>query len=383
MPFAQNADLTVSVWRQLFRSAWNDFKARFDGILDNFSRHRKLIESQFLLLQANLYKTDAATLTSKLDELLKDLAAAKSSIEKDEMRRKTERLSAIQEWIGGSHPGVIHEMLLNVRNDYPRTGKWVETYATVSSWINDDLPRSSTLWMHGIPGAGKFLRHLQTPKLSRLGKSVLASIIIQACLNHQQHRTAYYYCRSDDSDTLSCLNILKGLLMQQVNWYPNLVSYFHEQRHQKSEVTLTLDSTARQLFETIAWERDRQYIVLDGLDECPKEARKLILSFLTSLIAKIDAKTPSKVRLLVVSQPESDIRHLLERAQQFEVKADDNAEDIAIFVKRWMSRLHEKFGLESGIVSSLEERTCALTKGKNYTSACVMSLTKRRSILVC
>jgi len=171
--------------------------------------------------------------------------------------------------------------------------------------------------------------------------------------------------------------------MQQVNWYPNLVSYFHEQRHQKSEVTLTLESTARQIFETIAWERDRQYIVLDGLDECPKEARKMILSFLTSLITKVDAKTPSKVRLLVISQPESDIRHLLQRAQQFEVKADDNGEDIAIFVQFWMQMLQEKFGLESGIVRSLEQRTCALAKGKNYSSACIMSLTKRRTILVC
>ena len=159
MSFAYYSELTVSVWRQLFRSAWNDFKARFDGILDNFSRHRKLIESQFLLLQASHHKNDTAAMGSKLDEMLKNLAAAKSLIEKDETRRKTERLSAIQEWIGGSHPGVIHEMLLNVRNEYPSTGKWVENQATVSSWINDDLPRSSALWMHGMPGAGKFCHY--------------------------------------------------------------------------------------------------------------------------------------------------------------------------------------------------------------------------------
>lgn len=347
-----------------------------------------MIESQFLLLHARQYEGDRVTtathrteLISKLNALSQELHDAHFLLQQAEKQRKDDRLRTIREWIGGSHPGVIHETILEARADYPRTGKWIETCAAVSSWINDDLPRSSTLWMHGMPGAGKFFPYLQAnSRLSLLGKSVLASIIIQACINHQQHRTAYYYCRSDDSGTLSCLNILKGLLRQQAQWYPNLVSYFHEQIHQKSEVTLGL---ARQLFETVAWERDRQYIILDGLDECPKEDRKMIISFLTALIAKIDAKTPSKVRLLVISQPESDIRNLLERAQEFEVKPDDNAEDIAIFVHSWMTKLHERFGLEGGIVTSLEQRTCVLAKGKNCSIVCVPSLIVRRSILIC
>ncbi|KEF62317.1 uncharacterized protein A1O9_00289 [Exophiala aquamarina CBS 119918] len=344
------------IWRQLFRSAWNDFTANFDGILKNFSRHNQLIESQFLFLHARQYESDRGTtathrteLTSKLNALSQELHNAHSLLQQAEEERKAERLHAIQEWIGGNHPGVVHEMILEARADYSSTGNWVKNYAAVSSWINDDLPRSSTLWMHGMPGAGKFFL-------------VLASIIIQACINHQQHRTAYYYCRSDDSSTLSCLSILKGLLMQQVHWYPNLVSYFREQRYQKSEITLSLESTARQLFETVAWERDRQYIILDGLDECLGKDRKTILSFLMALIAKIDAKTPSKFRLLVISQSESDIRNLLERAQQFEIKAVDNAEDIAIFVRTWMIKLRQRFELEDGVSISLEKRICALAR---------------------
>jgi hypothetical protein len=190
-------------------------------------------------------------------------------------------------------------------------------------------------------------------------------------MNHKQHRTAYYYCRSDDSTTLSYLAILKGLLLQQTQWYPNLVSYFHEQRQQKSEPVLSLESTARQLFETVAWESGRQYIILDGLDECPKEVRRMIISFLTSLTTSIDAKEPSKVRLLVISQAESDIRKSLERAQEFEIKADDNAQDIEIFVQAWMMRLRQRFGLADGIATSLEHRVCRLAKGRKFSTICI------------
>ncbi|KAK5057581.1 hypothetical protein LTR84_011581 [Exophiala bonariae] len=352
------------VWRQLFRSIWNDFKANFDGILQNFGRHRRLIESQFALLQARQHEADRidtethrAHLKSELSSLSRELHSAQRLLERAEEERKRERLSSIKEWIGGSNPGVIHAEMLKVRDDYSETGNWIKSSSEVSCWLNDDIPRSSTLWMHGMPGAGK---------------SVLASIIIEACRKQENHRTAYYYCRSDDINTLSSLAILKGILIQQLAWYPHLASYFQEQRQQKPEVTLNMESTARQIFETIAWESDRQYIIIDGLDECEKEDRKMIISFLTSLITKIDAKIPSKLRLLIISQTEPDIRRLVERAREFELKANHNAQDIGSFVHTWMARLNNKFGLPEVTVTALEQRTCSLAKGQFLFAKLVM-----------
>lgn len=151
--------------------------------------------------------------------------------------------------------------------------------------------------------------------------------------------------------------------MQQLTWYPHLASYFQEQRQQKTEVTLNMESTAKQLFETVAWENDRQYIILDGLDECEKEDRKMILSFLTSLISKIDAKKTSKLRLLVISQTEPDIRRLLDRAREFELRADHNAQDIESFVRAWMVKLNNRFDLTDELVTALGQRTCSIAKG--------------------
>lgn len=156
--------------------------------------------------------------------------------------------------------------------------------------------------------------------------------------------------------------------MQQLQWYLNLVSYFHEQRQQKTEVALN-EITARQLFETVAWEGDRQYIILDGLDECEKEDRKMIMSFLTALITKIDGKKPSKVRLLVISQTDPDIRKLLERAGEFEVTANHNAQDIEVFVRAWMVKLSSRFELADELVTALEQRTCRLAKGLECSPA--------------
>lgn len=146
----------------MFRSTWNDFKAKFDGILQNFGRHRRLIESQFLLLQARQHESDRITtnahrtqITSELGRLSQELHKAQSLLEQAQEQRNAERMSPIQEWIGGSNPGVIHESMLRARADYPETGSWVKNCPEVSSWLNDELPRSSTLWMHGLPGAGR------------------------------------------------------------------------------------------------------------------------------------------------------------------------------------------------------------------------------------
>lgn len=156
--------------------------------------------------------------------------------------------------------------------------------------------------------------------------------------------------------------------MQQLQWYPNLVSYFHEQRQQKTDVILT-EPAARQLFETVAWESDRQYIILDGLDECEKEDRKMIMSFLTALITKIDGKKPSKVRLLVISQTEPDIRRLLDRAREFEVKADHNKQDIEVFVRAWMVKLQRSFDLPDTVVTALGQQTCRYAEGTEHSRA--------------
>lgn len=185
----------------------------------------------------------------------------------------------------------------------------------------------------------------------------------------RDEHTAFFYCRSDDNTTLTSLSILKGLLTQQVQWHDELLQYFYEQRLQKGEPVLNAESTAKQLVKTVALRPGRQYIILDGLDECPWEERKNILSFLTSLIADIEKMDPSKVRLLVISQKEPDIRKLLQCAEEFELNVEDTGRDIAFFVGAWVCAIRDKFELPKDGADFLEWRTCKIAAGKPHIVA--------------
>ncbi|KIX96919.1 uncharacterized protein Z520_07033 [Fonsecaea multimorphosa CBS 102226] len=363
--------LNRSGWRKLFRSAWSDFHAKFDGILRNLRQHRRLIESQFNLLQARQHEAHRIEVLKEIQKWGAKLDDARESLKRREESRRDEQRAAILEWLAaGRSTRDSHERARKAREDYPHTGLWITQNEKVSSWLTDDIPKSSVLWMHGIPGAGK---------------TVLASIIIEACLerlrqqdqqdqqDQQQGKTAYFYCRHDDVNTTTCVSILKGLLAQQIDWYPDLVlPYFEEYRRQSGEPVLTLEKVAKRLFETVSEQGQRQYIILDGLDECRSEERKLILLFLTSLVKRIDDREPSKLRLLVVSQDEPDIRKLLSSAEEFPIKPEDNKQDIRTFVQVWIGKIQERFRLGDDASSSLARRTCHNAAGQFLFAKLVM-----------
>ena len=134
---------------------WGDFNARFDGTLRNLDRHRQLIESQFILLQAQQHESDRDRLFRDIKNLEDSLQEARISLEHGEKDRKAMQLRAVQEWIAGYDPTALHERTLQDREEYAQTGIWIKNSEKVANWLNDDLPRSSMLWMHGIPGAGQ------------------------------------------------------------------------------------------------------------------------------------------------------------------------------------------------------------------------------------
>ncbi|KAH0841037.1 hypothetical protein FOPE_06274 [Fonsecaea pedrosoi] len=363
--------LDRSGWKHLFRSAWGDFNTKFEGILRNLNRHGQLIESQFNLLQARQHEAHQTEVLRAILDVEQEVRLARELIEKEEKIRKQEQLSAIRVWIGGNTTCDSHESAKSAREEYAQTGLWITQKEKVSSWLADDLPRSPILWMHGIPGAGK---------------TILASIIIQACLEacvrQNQHRAAYFYCRRDDVTTTTCVGILKGLLAQQLYWYrgddvesdltPDLVPFFDEERRKSCEPVLSSDQITKKLFRTVSGEGQRQYIVVDGLDECRQEERRSLLPFLTSLVKGVDDREPSKLRILIISQEEPDIRGLLSSAEEFAITRDDNSQDIRAFVQAWTVKIQEKFGLGDQASSLLAQHTCGNAAGQFLFAKLVM-----------
>lgn len=198
------------------------------------------------------------------------------------------------------------------------------------------------------------------------GKTVLASIIIEACEEIQQSDTAYFYCRSDDFETNSSTCIMRALLAQCVRRKGELMPYFDEQRRNEREPLLRSDTIARRLMDTVCRESQRLYIILDGVDECRPEQRKSILSQLNAIVRDVDQKQPSKVRLLVISQNELDIRRALTNFDEFEILPKHNKDDISVFVSDWVTKIQQRFDLDAEQAHHIGVMTCFHAKG-SYT----------------
>lgn len=70
-------------------------------------------------------------------------------------------------------------------------------------------------------------------------------------------------------------------------------------------------------------------LVLDALDECDKDTRLRFINILDKLIAE----SSKPVKILISSRRDRDIEHRFKDGPNLEIRAIDNQEDIAMFVK--------------------------------------------------
>lgn len=156
---------------------------------------------------------------------------------------------------------------------------------------------------------------------------------------------------------------MKGLLSQTICQCRHLVPFFHDKYLARGELTLTSTSLAEQLLDLSCQEIQKQYIIIDGLDECEASERKRVLSFFNSRVERYDSKDPGKVRVLFVSQGYDDIANALTTASVITLGPDDNESDIRSFVHRSTVNIQQKHELDSQNVEFIKRSTCARAKG--------------------
>lgn len=325
---------TWPTWRQIFRSIWKDFDARFKHTLSNLRRHKELVESQAGLAHYQRYHQDRQVFLKQLEQLAED-----------ERRQKFARLL---QWISGANSTGDHEDQCQVRQDIPHTGKWLLKHPRYVEWRQDDVPRSSTLWLHGIPGAGK---------------TVLASVVIDDCPAEPTSRTCYFYCKHGDRARTTLLSVLRGLLSQLLRADDPLLCWVDEKYQSSGQHILETRDLSREVLRTLLLNGGKTFLVLDGLDECEVEERKLILQCLTNLIKRCDNQTTGKLRVLVISQDYPDIRKGLSDASEIALKSSDNENDLRDYARVKCEELRERFCLAEDEFDYILTTTCERADG--------------------
>lgn len=195
------------------------------------------------------------------------------------------------------------------------------------------------------------------------GKTILASVIIEDCLRDKSITTSFFYCKHGDPEKSNYNSILKSILSQLICQCRDLIPFCHDKYLASGELTLTSASLATQLLDLFCQKLRKQYIIIDGLDECDIRERKLVLSFFTSMVERYDAKELGKIRVLFVSQDENDIRNVLSSAAVIALEPSDSESDFGLFVRTSTMKIQQKHGLDKPQVECIVDSTCDRARG--------------------
>lgn len=141
-PLINNSTLSLFLdYKIFFRASWNGFGRRFKFLIANLERHKHLVENQ-----ASLQEYQGA----KQARLL-----AESKFVQSEEDEKKKQLRTITEWLSPADFKTDQEIAKISRGESKEYGRWLFKDRKISALCDPDLSSVQSLWLMGMPGAGK------------------------------------------------------------------------------------------------------------------------------------------------------------------------------------------------------------------------------------
>jgi hypothetical protein len=372
---------------------FQDFRHEFNCHIGQWKKDRvPLLEGaqlhrQTLALNDHVVQTEDPweEMSKLIHELSHNRERWSHKFDAEELRRRENNELDIRTWLSIPEyldPETIHADYKEKWAGDKVTGRWILQQKQISEWLNEDLPPSPILWMHGKKGAGKEPQAIRpesfvvpSPYSNVLtdlftGKSVLASIIIEECKKKAGHRTSFFYCTEDEkAQNMGNLVALKGILVQMVIQNEELLPVCRERRVRGQE-RLNDHRTIKSLLDLYCEYELKQYIVVDGLDELEPHERKALVKELCELIAKNENTHPGKLRLLLVSRDFSEMHKILKTesiaplADVIELDPSKTTEDIRRYVYKRGKAIQANFKLDDELCKRMQELVCQRAEGK-------------------
>ncbi|KAH0491047.1 hypothetical protein TgHK011_002493 [Trichoderma gracile] len=319
-----------ALFQKIYKPTWRALVAATDHLLGALGRHQEFIQDT-----SSLYRVKS----EEAEELRKDKAK-----------------KSVLAWISASKKtDSLHKKFQDTRI-CPDTGRWLfKRYSEVSDWMKEDQPPESAIWLQGTRG---------------FGKTILASLLIDELgeLRTEKKRFAipleskiyHFYCQEEDSEHRTYLDILRGILHQMVDTNEDLLPLCLDKAESSGNLSLADTETAQSLVEAFFEYNTRQYVIIDGIDECETTEARKAASFLMGQVTKCDNDIKQgRLRLLFMSQPIPELiraRIMPEDNACVQLKGTDNAEDIRSYVKRRILDFSEARATRNGFNLSANDK---------------------------
>lgn len=280
-------------------------QAQWKPFQEGFGRIKSEIEEHLRKLQLSANVTTYSTVVNVESRVKKEL----------EDRERNE----ILQWLSNKDFDLHQELMLDKRCS--GTGDWLLEDERFKDWLTG-AGKSRLLWCNG--GAGT-------------GKSVICSVVvdhIQRRLEQESPNSrlvyAYFdYQHRENSQTRAIVGSLAKNLVGSQRVLPEIVFQTFRD-HKAQDKRPNLQATIG-FFCEVARDLSELFVVIDALDECNDEDRKL---FLGSFIDHVFHDIPH-ARVLVTSRPEASITDYLHSLSACEIKigGKKTREDISKYIR--------------------------------------------------
>ncbi|KAK1506286.1 vegetative incompatibility protein HET-E-1 [Colletotrichum tamarilloi] len=247
--------------------------------------------------------------------------------------RTSQVSSEIRTWLNA--PDATFNFTEACSKKHPGTGAWFVNGPEFTRWLEGS---NSFLWLKGFAGCGK---------------TVLSSTVIQHTLRHRRSNPSiglcFFFFSFNDESKQDASAMLRALILQlsdQLDYVPCALQRIHDLRKKHNIPPSTADLL--QCFRQVLRLFQNVYVVLDALDESPRETSRFGL---LETLKEIRDWSELGVHLLVTSRDEVDIREGIDIEDQATILMkhqgidDDIASYVSQFLRQRLKRLNEHHSL--------------------------------------
>jgi hypothetical protein len=198
-----------------------------------------------------------------------------------------------------------------------------------------------------------------------LGKSVLASLIVEELEKTTPNKVLYFYCRYDELRKQTFVAMACSFLQQLLRMNDLVVTQLYETAISDGNYNLNSRKLAESILEICLKAVGSVSIVLDGLDECPDVEQKAMALWLRKYIDSSSSE-PGRSRCLILSQRDETTESLLDAIPTIQITVTDNRRDIEAYCKSRVLELPDRLELTNTereqIAVTISERAQGTTR---------------------
>ncbi|PVI01629.1 hypothetical protein DM02DRAFT_704711 [Periconia macrospinosa] len=259
---------------------------------------------------------------NKLHDAIKNIAELEHrNAQRFQKDRKASTVTRLLQWIHPPEFALKYEITLIKREE--GTADWVFSNSNFVKWYSSNTIyhhewlQEMVLWLYGNPGSGK---------------TILAASTVQELRDVPDDNVCYFFFQANDPDYEKPEDAYRSILAQTLQFHRNnetvLDNFAFILQEQSSGPSRISTQEALDLIKLFAVEGYLQYIVLDGVDECPEWVR--LASTSSGLPATLRG---TSTKLLLLGRPHLGGHPLISQCSSVSI-SDWTSEDIHTLIQR-------------------------------------------------